>query len=247
MTKPRIRQDGAPALVKTSIRRCRHYSAGNDGQKFQSAEERLQCEVAEANRILLTVVEGVAQDTAEPFYEGLEKRRNALMSRFYNAVAHDFASGTLESLSVEAAKTLAFINTTVGSGDVPRRALTGITQPLQNILVLLTSLSLTEDDFTLLRQTQGLTQALNRQLSNVLHAAFPVSTEKEFEILLIRFGVAKYHLYTDGVKFSRRRGRVKTSTSAPVMDANFLVPDRASDAPSRGYLDAEDLSTGCAR
>ena len=72
VTKPQSRQDGTPALVKTSIRWCRHYSAGNDGQKFQCAEERLQCEVAEANRILLTVVEGVAQDTAEPFYEGLE-------------------------------------------------------------------------------------------------------------------------------------------------------------------------------
>ena len=46
---------------------------------------------------------------------------------------------------------------------------------------------------------------------------------KEVEILLSRLGVAKYHLYTEGVKFSRRRKRMKKSIVVEEPDADLLA------------------------
>ena len=157
VAEPSSLRDDTPALVMTSIMSCRHCFAAHDRRKLQSAEDRLQCEVAEASRILLILAEGVAQDTTELCRVALEKQRSALTGRLHDAVTSDFASVSLESLGREAAKTLTLFNTNVGSGDAPRRAFSCITQPLQNILVLATSLSLNDDDFTLLRRSRGLT------------------------------------------------------------------------------------------
>ena len=102
VAEPSSLRDDTPALVMTSIMSCRHCFA---------AEDRLQCEVAEASRILLTLAEGVAQDTAELCRVGLEKQRSALTGRLHDAVTSDFASVSLESLGREAAKTLALFDT----------------------------------------------------------------------------------------------------------------------------------------
>jgi len=273
-TEPVPLPDGAPALVTTSETLCRHCFAAHDIRKWESAASRLQCEVANASRILPTFAERVTQltktaaesfgsvalhsqsgrflvgtpNTVELFRDALDKQRSALTGHLHGAVANNFSSASLTSLAIEAAHTLALVNTTGGSDEAPWRAVSGITQPLQNILVLATSLALPDDDFALLRRSQGLTEALNQQLTNILLEAFPEASPRELELHLSRLGVAKYHLYTKGVKFSRRRKREKKSTFVEKADVHLLpLTDPSCDSASAACHAAENLLTGCAR
>ena len=53
---------------------------------------------------------------------------------------------------------------------------------------------------------QGIPAALKERISRVLR---PATFEVRRRALSSRIGVAKYHLFNDGVKFSRRRARKK--------------------------------------
>ena len=243
VTEPALFHDGVPALVGTSTSWCRHCFSGHDRATLQSVEERLHCEVREAIRLLLDLAHSVALSTTgtapssgsgafrpqqqrsmdgkERCAQGttveltgsvLEQHRSALAMQaqeLNNAVASD----SWASLAAEAANTIVLIHSIAGCGDGPRRAVGVLMQPLQNALVLAMSLGLTDADFALL-QSQGLTLPLKTQVVSLFHQALKEPTEEEMEKLISRLGVAKYHLFNDGMKFSRRGARVKKEKSA---------------------------------
>ena len=166
--------------------------------------------------------EGCAQGTTvELTGSVLEQHRSALAMQaqeLKNAVASD----SWESLAAKAANTIVLIHTIAGCGDGPRRAVGVLMQPLQNALVLAMSLGLTDADFALLH-SQGLPPPLKTQVVSLFHQALREPTVDEIENLMSRLGVAKYHLFNKGKKFSRRAKRQKKAKSAEQPNAEPLV------------------------
>ena len=165
--------------------------------------------------------EACVQKMAELSGEVLEKHRPAL-ERQWHQLNNAAATDSWEWLAVQAAYTLALVDTIADCSAGTRRPLGDLTRAIQNVIVLAASLCLSDEEFALL-ENQGLGSPLKQLLGGLLHQGYRDPTADEIEILLSRLGVAKYHIFNEGKKFSRRKKRVKNPKSADTPAAEPLA------------------------
>lgn len=260
--KKMIFMDGLPATVKIApLRICRHCDADHAAQTYQTVEERLKCEVAEAVRLLALVAPALpeSQQTsnarssnqppadsiqeqhsmAEPFARmsqpsapsenaeatctaWLLQKHCAEISQLCETLTSAVTAEAWDSIADAAAHTFALVDAMGDSGDGSGRAVQEARHTIQNVMVLAASLGLTDDEFRQLG-AQGMPTSLKARLSILLHMALGQLSVDACLSLLSRLGVAKYHVFNRGVKFSRRRRREKKPNSAGEPNAEPLA------------------------
>ena len=114
-------------------------------------------------------------------------------------------SRALSVLPQQAAYTLVRLEVMQSHGDGPRRALAEAVRMIQNVLVLACSREVALVDL----RERGIPVALRARLAQVCREAMGGATcdADALEALISRCGVAKHHLFCNGVKFSRRRAK----------------------------------------
>lgn len=211
-------------------------SEATDGGQQQTIEERLTSELAHGIRLLAEtglrstansswqerskVTEdhggegteeqcsgGVTEErgddcTAEGELTGEHRRELAELSQaLSNAVARDHRDFFwFESLAEQAAYTIVRLETLASHGDGARRAVHTAGLAMQNILALVCAFGLTPEELRL----QGMPPAMKVRLASVCRKFF-----FDVEHIISRVGVAKHRLFTDNVKFRRRRRKSK--------------------------------------
>ena len=229
-------EKGVPASVVPSMV-CRHCAAMHDKNKLQSVEERLQCELAEASGLLLDMAQQFVETSkcssdhsadhnvrrqkgpfmvgSEHIVEGIIKNPNMILEEVCNKLSqhadyflHARELDDWERLAASSIDALAFVDT-IGVGErTPRTLMRDVTRALQNVIMLTIALGISDDEFAQL-DLQGLSAAVKKPLGYMLYQSYMIDTVEDFQFLLSRLGVAKYHIFNAGKKFSRRAKRIK--------------------------------------
>ena len=175
------------------------WTVANDATQLQ---ERLTLEVAHAFHLL-----------SEPAGEIVKEQRIDITKEFAcrsRGLAYAFAldQAGFDGFAEFAAWILIGLYILSLQGDEARRAVTPAMKPMQNVLMLVVCRGLTLEELG----SQGLPVVVKERLAILFLGCMN-------EQILSRLGVAKYHLFNDGVKFSRRRARTK-----PKRDIHFCDP-----------------------
>lgn len=116
---------------------------------------------------------------------------------------------SLWNLAVRAAHFLGLLEILSHRADRPcGRALTPFEQALQNVVVLALCFGLDEEGLAQVHG-QGIPAPLKTLMKIVLQEATNESSGDLYLLLMSRLGVAKYHIFTEGRRFSRRKARIK--------------------------------------
>ena len=229
-------EDGVPATVtRTSF--CRHCAAMHDKANVQSVEDRLQCEIMQTIGLLVELEESLMNMADKPAEEpALQHTRpstgpfmvnsehiiegiiaNSVMS--WNEVSIKFSSlsnALLEARGLDdwehivavGFDALALVDTIGACTKTSRSIFRKITRVMQNVIMLAITLGVTDEEFDALR-LQGMTPTVKKSIGYYVYKSYMINTVEECQALMSRLGVAKYHLFNAGKKFSRRRKRVK--------------------------------------
>lgn len=184
-----------PARVHTFLRAARSIRS-EATQHLKTVEFRLPRELAKASRLLCELACGVGQLSDE--FIGKHRYDFDKLSRELNAAVE-----SAESIAKQAGHAIVEL-AAIQRGALSKednRAVRNAGNVMQNLVVLACSLELTAEEFATL-QRQGLPDSMKARIASVL----PGDAADD---LMSRLGVAKYHLFTDGAKFSRRRARTK--------------------------------------
>lgn len=181
-----------PARVSILLRAS---EANHDMQHLKTIKERLTSELAKACRLLCEYACGVGQGELSGEFIGKHRCDFDKMSR-------ELSNAALESIAEQAGHAIGQLLAAIQLGAAStqdNKAVRNAVNLMQNIVVLACSLELTAEEFAHL-QRQGMPDSLKMRILSVL----PNDVD-----LISRFGVAKYHLFTSGARFSRRRARIK--------------------------------------
>ena len=138
-----------------------------------------------------------------------------LSQALYTANTLDWMS--MWNLAVLVAHFLGLIELLAHPGGRPSfQALTPCEQALQNVFILALCVGLDEEGLATMRQ-QGLPKELKALVHDVLTAATNEDSGDLHTLLFSRLGVAKYHLFTEGHRFSRRKARVKEKNAMHIV------------------------------
>ena len=188
---PGLAGDESPWKVYLPVSWTRTCGGGEQNiMSLQTFEERLITEVAQASDLLRQLA---SSGTAEL----MEKHR------------HELARLSQEELSgagtTKLAQLAASLECIAGTSHGARLAVGEVARVMNNCVVLACCRELTKDDVAVLGKAPGLPSGLRAVLVSVLREAMPEASDDAISSMMSRLGVAKYHCFTAGVKFSRRR------------------------------------------
>ena len=186
-----------PARVHTFLRAARSIRS-EATQHLKTVEFRLPRELAKAKRLLCELACGVGQGELSDEFIGKHRYDFDRLSRELNAAVE-----SAESIAKQAGHAIVEL-AAIQRGALSKednRAVRDAGNVMQNLVVLACSLELTAEEFATL-QRQGLPDSMKARIASVL----PGDAADD---VMSRLGVAKYHLFTDGAIFSRRRARTK--------------------------------------
>lgn len=186
-----------PARVQIFLRAARSIRS-EATQHLKTVEFRLPRELAKASRLLCELACGVGQGELSDEFIGKHRYDFDRLSRELNAAVE-----SAESIAKQAGHAIVEL-AAIQRGALSKednRAVRDAGNVMQNLVVLACSLELTAEEFATL-QRQGLPDSMKARIASVL----PGDAADD---LMSRLGVAKYHLFTDGAIFSRRRARTK--------------------------------------
>ena len=128
-----------------------------------------------------------------------------------NALAHHDEAVRFDSLAEQAARSLTRLDRIASHGDGPKRAVRRAVRSMQNILTLVCAQGLTLEELG----HQGVPAPMKAKMT-----AMCIKLALDEGNLIARCGTAKYRLFNDGKKFSRRR---RKRSKPPVRPENLAM------------------------